>query len=246
MSSTNEGVVRRLLLRPRRTSWASMKHPGGCSSALSMVAWPSRHDASGEEGGTADGFGIPLNTGKSQAEIRRRERQRCSSRSSYKISAQQSYQIREVILVTISSSEMQRQSPPFIVASLAGVDCLFDRPAWTAARVDGDLQHRQSHRCLAYKGSRHPDGHWRSEARDVLGLILRESKRPIFAGLIAGSLLEAGASYLAGGLLYGLNDVDRISLAGVSLMFLIIGLVASYQPARRATRVDPLVALRYE
>jgi putative ABC transport system permease protein len=85
-----------------------------------------------------------------------------------------------------------------------------------------------------------------AQKRDILRLILSESVRPILGGLIAGSLLAAGASYLARGLLYGLNDIDWISLAVDSLVFLIIGLLASYAPARRATRVDPQIALRYE
>jgi putative ABC transport system permease protein len=85
-----------------------------------------------------------------------------------------------------------------------------------------------------------------AQKRDVLGLILRESTRPVLAGLMAGMLLAAGASYLARGLLYGLNGVDGVSFAGVSILFLAVALVASYPPARRAMRVDPMVALRYE
>jgi len=85
-----------------------------------------------------------------------------------------------------------------------------------------------------------------AQKRDVLGLILRESARPVFAGLVAGIFLAVGASYLARGLLYGLNGVDGVSLAGVSLLFMAIALLASYPPARRAMRVDPMVALRYE
>jgi ABC-type lipoprotein release transport system permease subunit len=46
--------------------------------------------------------------------------------------------------------------------------------------------------------------------------------------------------------LYGLPTVDGISFAGVSLVFLAIALLASYVPSRKAMRVDPIVALRYE
>ncbi len=65
-------------------------------------------------------------------------------------------------------------------------------------------------------------------------------------GLIAGILLATGASYLARGLLFGINGVDGISFSGVSCLFLLIAMLASYPPARRAMRVDPMVALRYE
>jgi ABC-type antimicrobial peptide transport system permease subunit len=76
--------------------------------------------------------------------------------------------------------------------------------------------------------------------------MLRESTRPVIAGLIAGVCLAIGASYLLRGVLYGLNTIDGVSLVGVSALFLAIALLASYMPSRRAMRVDPMVALRYE
>jgi putative ABC transport system permease protein len=81
---------------------------------------------------------------------------------------------------------------------------------------------------------------------DVLILMLRESTRPVVIGLIAGMCLATGASYMLRGLLYGLNAIDGVSVAGVSAMFLAIALLASYLPSRRAMRVDPMVALRCE
>ena len=85
-----------------------------------------------------------------------------------------------------------------------------------------------------------------AQKRHILGLILRESTRPVFAGLLVGMLLAAGATHLLGGLLHGLVAVDGVSFVGVSVMFLVIALLAAYPPARRAMRVDPMVALRYE
>jgi ABC-type antimicrobial peptide transport system permease subunit len=85
-----------------------------------------------------------------------------------------------------------------------------------------------------------------AQRRNVLSLILRETLRPVLAGLIAGILLAAGASYALRGLLYGLNGVDSGSSILVSTLFLLIALAASYLPARRAVRIDPIVALRYE
>jgi ABC-type antimicrobial peptide transport system permease subunit len=85
-----------------------------------------------------------------------------------------------------------------------------------------------------------------AKKRDILQLILRESTRPVLAGSLVGVLLAVGAAYLLRGILYGLNTVDAISFVGVSLLFLAIALFAAYVPSRRAMRVDPMVALRYE
>jgi predicted permease len=85
-----------------------------------------------------------------------------------------------------------------------------------------------------------------AKKRDILGLMLRESTRPVLAGLLVGVTLSIGASYLLRGILYGVNIVDGISFVGVSLLFLVIALLATYLPSRRAMRIDPVVALRYE
>jgi macrolide transport system ATP-binding/permease protein len=141
--------------------------------------------------------------------------------------------------------EMRHQSGPFIVATLAALI------ASTIGLLGLLLALMGIYGTVSYivvlrtreVGIRMAIG---AQKRDVLGLILGESARPVFGGLVAGALLAVGASYLARGLLYGLNGVDGVSVGSVSVLFLIIGLLASYPPARRATRVDPLVALRYE
>ena len=85
-----------------------------------------------------------------------------------------------------------------------------------------------------------------AQRRNILALMMRESVRPVVAGLLVGMVLAAGASHLLRGVLYGLNTVDAVSFVGVSLVFLAIALVATWPPSRRAMRVDPVVALRYE
>jgi hypothetical protein len=76
--------------------------------------------------------------------------------------------------------------------------------------------------------------------------MLRDSTRPVLAGLLIGVTLSVGASYLLRGILYGVNIVDGISFVGVSLLFLVIALLAAYLLSRLAMRVGPAVALRYE
>ncbi|MGC1482826.1 MAG: ABC transporter permease [Candidatus Acidiferrum sp.] len=78
--------------------------------------------------------------------------------------------------------------------------------------------------------------------RDVLGLGVRLTGIGLGIGL-AGALL---ATRVLSSLLYGVHSTDALTFTAVSLVLITVALIASYIPARRATRVDPIVALRYE
>lgn len=81
---------------------------------------------------------------------------------------------------------------------------------------------------------------------DVLLLILRESAQPVLFGLGIGLVLAAGVAWLLRYVLYGVPLLDAVSFGGVSTLLLTVALLAAFFPSRRATRVDPMVALRYE
>jgi len=85
-----------------------------------------------------------------------------------------------------------------------------------------------------------------AQRRDILGLILRQSTRPVVLGLAAGASVAGVATYLLRGVFYGIAAVDGVSFGGTSLLFFVIALMAAYPPARRAMTVDPAVALRDE
>jgi predicted permease len=80
----------------------------------------------------------------------------------------------------------------------------------------------------------------------VLALMMRDSMRPVLTGIGVGLVLAGGASYLLRTLLYGLEAMDMLSFAGMSMLFLAIAMLAAFFPSRAATRVNPIVALRYE
>jgi putative ABC transport system permease protein len=80
----------------------------------------------------------------------------------------------------------------------------------------------------------------------VLGLVVREGFQPIAAGILVGIVGSAVVSRLLAATLFGLSSMDAVSFAGVSLLLGFIALLATWLPARRATCVDPMVALRYE
>jgi predicted permease len=85
-----------------------------------------------------------------------------------------------------------------------------------------------------------------AQKRDVIKLMLVESTRPVLAGLSIGVIGAAGAAHLMRALLFGVNTLDAASFVGVPGLFFLIAMIAAYMPAQRATRVDPMVALRYE
>jgi putative ABC transport system permease protein len=85
-----------------------------------------------------------------------------------------------------------------------------------------------------------------AQSRDVLGMILAESLRLVGAGILIGSLVAFGLTRILAQMLYGVAATDPVTFAGVAALLAAVGLAASIVPAARATRVDPLVALRYE
>ncbi len=81
---------------------------------------------------------------------------------------------------------------------------------------------------------------------DVLRLVLVQGGKVSLAGIAAGSAASVGLTWLLAKLLYSVSAVDPATFAAVALVLAVLAMLASYIPARRALRVDPLVALRNE
>jgi predicted permease len=85
-----------------------------------------------------------------------------------------------------------------------------------------------------------------AQSRDVLALVIRESLSLALVGVTAGLAAGLVLTRFLSGLLYGVTATDPLNFIVVAALFTAIALAASYIPARRAMRVDPIVALRYE
>lgn len=81
---------------------------------------------------------------------------------------------------------------------------------------------------------------------DILKMVLRQGFVLVGAGLIAGLVLSFFATRGFGSLLVGVSPSDPVTLISVALLLAVVGLVASYIPARRAMNIEPLRALKYE
>jgi ABC-type antimicrobial peptide transport system permease subunit len=81
---------------------------------------------------------------------------------------------------------------------------------------------------------------------DVLRLVMGESMTLVIIGIVVGVAASLAASRLVTSLLYGLAATDVATLAAAMVVLGTVSAIAGYLPARRATRVDPLVALHYE
>jgi putative ABC transport system permease protein len=85
-----------------------------------------------------------------------------------------------------------------------------------------------------------------AQDRSILQMVLRQGLSLAIAGAAVGLVGALIVSHLMAGLLYGVRPTDPLTFAGVALLLIGVALLACYIPARRAVRVDPLVALRHE
>jgi len=81
---------------------------------------------------------------------------------------------------------------------------------------------------------------------DILGLVLGEGVKRTVAGILVGLLAALAASRALQGLLYGVQATDPLTYGAVVLVLVTVALAASFLPAWRAARLDPLSALRRE
>jgi putative ABC transport system permease protein len=82
--------------------------------------------------------------------------------------------------------------------------------------------------------------------QEVLQMIVGQGLWLTGIGVVIGLVLAAWLTSLMAGLLFGVGALDVTTFGGVALLLALLGLLASYLPARRATRVDPIIALRHE
>jgi len=81
---------------------------------------------------------------------------------------------------------------------------------------------------------------------DVVWLVMREVLALVGTGIVLGLVAAWGLGRLISSQLYGVTASDPLTIAGAAGLLLFVALLAGYLPARRATRVNPVLALRYE
>jgi len=81
---------------------------------------------------------------------------------------------------------------------------------------------------------------------DILMLVVRQGLWLTFLGVTTGLAAAAGVTRALSAVLYGVSTTDALTFVGVSLFIVLVALAASYFPARRAARLDPVVALRHQ
>jgi putative ABC transport system permease protein len=85
-----------------------------------------------------------------------------------------------------------------------------------------------------------------AQPRTIFGLVIGQGLGLTLIGIIIGTGAALAATRLLSGMLFGISATDPLTIAGISLLLAVVALLACYLPARRATKVDPIIALHYE
>lgn len=85
-----------------------------------------------------------------------------------------------------------------------------------------------------------------AQGSDLVRLVVRQAMRLVATGAAAGMIGSLALTRVIKSMLYGVTPADPLTLAGIGALLAIVALAASYLPARRASRVNPLSALRHE
>ena len=85
-----------------------------------------------------------------------------------------------------------------------------------------------------------------AEVRDLLQLVVGQGMKLVMVGLVLGVVGSLALTRVLSGFLFGVEPTDPITFAAVSVLLMLVAALACWLPARRATKVDPMVALRTE
>src|SRR5262245_6865036 len=143
----------------------------------------------------------------------------------------------EPLVRTLSNSVAQRRCTMLVLGAFAAVALLL-----AVVGVHSVLSYTVAQRTREI-GVRMALG---ADARGVRALVVREGVALAAGGVALGGLGALATSRLLTTLLYGVSARDPLTFAGVALLLGVVGIIASYLPARRAAKVDPMVALRTE
>jgi ABC-type transport system, involved in lipoprotein release, permease component len=85
-----------------------------------------------------------------------------------------------------------------------------------------------------------------AQRKDVLQLVIKQGIAITLIGIIVGLFVALGVMRIVSGMLYQVTATDPVTFIGVAVLLIVVAVLACYLPAHRATKIDPLKALRYE